>query len=277
MIEKCLVCGSDLKKINKYVLKCKKCLFLNSTLKPGHGREIEGISELRKINFKKIIEIIKSLDNNQNYKILEFGSGNGFFINECKELGIDITGSEADENQYKILKEKFSNTIKISLPIKNIKKNVFDKFDYVIFNDVFEHLENLDLVINQLNIFLKEDGKILINLPSSDGLIFKFSNILSKFGISNFYNRLWQKDLSSPHLSYFNNLNLKLLFKKHDYNLIHSSSLNTVSNKGNFIRLNSTIKNKFLCLALSGLLFLFYYLQKILPKDIIFHIYSKKF
>ena len=80
---------------------------MNSTLKPGHGREIEGISELRKINFKKIIEIIKSLDNNQNYKILEFGSGNGFFINECKELGIDITGSEADENQYKILKKNF--------------------------------------------------------------------------------------------------------------------------------------------------------------------------
>ena len=32
--------------------------------------------------------------------------------------------------------------------------NEFDKFDYIVFNDVFEHLENLDLVLDQLKKFL---------------------------------------------------------------------------------------------------------------------------
>ena len=150
----------------------------------------------------------------------------------------------------------------------------YDKFDYVIFNDVFEHLDNLNLVLKQLKIFLKEEGKIIINLPSSEGLIFIFSNWLNKIGLKSLYDRLWQKGLLSPHLSYFNNLNLKKLLNKNGYDLIYSGSLDTIGRDGNFKRLNSTIKNKFLCFILSLLLYLFYYLQKILPKDIMFHIYK---
>ena len=274
-MEKCIVCNSKFKKINDYVYKCINCSFFKSKLKPGHGRDIEGISELRRKNFKKIINIILSLNVNQSLKILEIGSGNGFFIEECEKSNIDITGSEADEEQYNLLAKNFSNIIKIALPIKNFNNKLSNKFDVVVFNDVFEHLENLDLILIQLKSILKTNGQIVINLPSSDGLIYKFSNILNKIGFTNFYDRLWQKNLASPHLSYFNNSNLKMLFNKHGYNLIHTTSLDTVSKKGNFIRLNSTIKYKFICFLLSGLLFLFYYFQKILPKDIILHIYKR--
>lgn len=274
-MEKCIICNSKFKKINDYVYKCINCSFFKSKLKPGHGRDIEGISELRRKNFKKIINIILSLNVNQSLKILEIGSGNGFFIEECEKSNIDITGSEADEEQYNLLAKNFSNIIKIALPIKNFNNKLSNKFDVVVFNDVFEHLENLDLILIQLKSILKTNGQIVINLPSSDGLIYKFSNILNKIGFTNFYDRLWQKNLASPHLSYFNNSNLKMLFNKHGYNLIHTTSLDTVSKKGNFIRLNSTIKYKFICFLLSGLLFLFYYFQKILPKDIILHIYKR--
>jgi len=274
-MEECIVCNSKFKKINDYVYKCINCSFFKSKLKPGHGRDIEGISELRRKNFKKIIDIILSLNVNQSLKILEIGSGNGFFIEECEKSNIDITGSEADEEQYNLLAKNFSNIIKIALPIKNFNNELSNKFDVVVFNDVFEHLENLDLILIQLKSILKTNGQIVINLPSSDGLIYKFSNNLNKIGFTNFYDRLWQKNLASPHLSYFNNSNLKMLFNKHGYNLIHTTSLDTVSKKGNFIRLNSTIKYKFICFLLSGLLFLFYYFQKILPKDIILHIYKR--
>ena len=273
-MKQCIICNSNFKKINDFVFKCRKCSFFKSTLLPGYGREIEGISELRQRNFKKIIKIIKSLNKSQNFKILEIGSGNGFFIEECKKLSINITGSEADEKQYQLLKLKYDNTLKLNLPLKDIEKK-FGKYDYIIFNDVFEHLEDLNLVIEQLKKFIKDNGQIIINLPSSDGLIFKFSNILNKLGFKNFYNRLWQKDLSSPHLSYFNNLNLELLFKKHNFIKKYSGSLDTVSNKGNYTRLNSTIKNKLVCFLLTGFLYIFYFLQKLLPKDIILHIYSK--
>tara|TARA_B100001121_G_scaffold97591_1_gene86318 strand:- start:235 stop:1059 length:825 start_codon:yes stop_codon:yes gene_type:complete len=273
-MEICIICNSRFDKINDYVFKCKKCSFLKSNLKSGYGREVQGIEELRRDNFKKIISAIKSLDKFEKLKILEIGSGDGFFIDECKKWNIDITGSEANEKNVLILKKKFSNILKISLPIDLDDK--FEKYDYVVFNDVFEHLENLDMVINQIGMMLNKEGKILINLPSSDGFLFKFSHILFKLGITNFYDRLWQKNLSSPHLSYFNNSNLKLIFKKHGYNLIYSNYLNTISKTGNFKRLNSTIKNKLICFFITFFLMIFFYLQKILSKDIIFHIYTKK-
>ena len=272
-MENCIICKSQIKKINNFVYKCSKCLFLKSDLQSGYGREIEGIDDLRMENFKKIIKIIKSLNKSGDFKILEIGSGSGIFLEECKKANIDILGTEADDEQVKNLKIRYQNILQLKLPFEKIDSLNFDKFDYVVFNDVFEHLEKLDEVIQQLEYFLKNEGKILINLPSSEGIIYKFANILNKFGIRNFYNRLWQKGLSSPHLSYFNNYNLSLLFKKHDFELIYSDYLNTVSRYGNYKRLNSTIKSKIICMGLNFFIVIFFYIQKILPKDIIFHIY----
>ena len=113
-----------------------------------------------------------------------------------------------------LLKKKFLNIIKIALPLKNLDNDILGKFGYVILNGCFMNILKIsDLTINQLKSFLKINGQIIIyNLPSSDGLIYKFSSILNKIGISTFYElRLWQKDLSSPHLAYFNNQNLTLL------------------------------------------------------------------
>ena len=69
-------------------------------------------------------------------------------------------------------------------------------------------------MIEQLKKMMTDDGIILINLPSSHGIIFKLSEFLYKFGINKFYDRLWQKGMSSPHLSYFNRDNLIKLFNK---------------------------------------------------------------
>ena len=275
-MEICTICNSDLKKINDYVFECKKCFFLKSNLKSGYGREIEGLEELRRRNFKQIIKVIKSFNSLEKCKILEIGSGNGFFIDECNASQINISGSEADDEQVSLLKKKFPNILQISLPLEKIDDIKFEKYDFIVFNDVFEHLENLDKVISQFEFLLNENGKVIINLPSSKGIIFKFAKLLNSIGISRFYDRLWQKGLGSPHLSYFNNSNLKLLFKKHGYDLIYNNYLNTVNNSGNYKRLNSTIKNKLVCSVITFFIYIFFYFQKVLPKDVIFHIYTKK-
>ena len=275
MKEECIICSTNLKKINDYVFKCKQCLFYKSILKPGFGRDIEGIAELRKNNFKKIIQILLNQNIDNKFKILEIGSGNGFFLEECIKRNLDVTGSEADEDQYNKLKSKFSSIKKLSLPLTE-NPNDLEKYDYIVFNDVFEHLNDLNLVIDNIKKILRKNGKVVINIPSSNGFIFKFSEFLYKIGLKNFYDRVWQKDLSSPHMSYFNDHNLKKLFEKNGFQQVHIDYLNTVSKSGNFKRLNSTIKNKLICLILSCLLFFFFYLQKIFPKDIIFHIYQLK-
>ena len=89
----CQVCNGKLKKINSYSFKCKDCHCYFSNLKPSVGQDVEGIESLRRKNFKKLIK--KLLKHKGNPKILEIGSGDGYFIDECNIANIQITGSEA--------------------------------------------------------------------------------------------------------------------------------------------------------------------------------------
>ncbi len=268
----CIICKFNTNKITPYVLKCPNCNFYMSSLKPGVGQDVKGISDLRKKNFKKLIKTIETYQKKPD--LLEIGSGDGYFIEECIKKQIKITGSEASEKSLNYLKLKFKvNLLKLSMPLKN---NILleKKYNVIIFNDVFEHLKNIHVVVKQLKTMITDDGIILINLPSSQGIIFRLSEFLYKFGLNKFYDRLWQKGMSSPHLSYFNKKNLIELFKGHNFHIVFTGHLDSVSFE-NKERIKSSHKNKLLVLLLSFGLSIFFLLQKLLPKDIIYLIFKK--
>ena len=239
--QNCIICSCEKIKDTEYTYKCKNCNLFTSNLRSGFGREIEGVDNLRIKNSKKIISTMLLNKDIDKLKVFEFGSGQGYFINEAEKLNIDITGSDPDETEYNILKNKYKKIIKISLPISDEKKSLLEKYDYIVFNDVFEHLNDLNKISAQLKNFLKPGGCLVINIPSSDGILFKISRFLYKINIHNIYNRLWQKNTSSPHLTYFNNKNLSLYLKKFNYELIHSGSLDFIDNTDNFKRFNSIL------------------------------------
>ena len=78
-----------LKKINPYSNR----VYYDSNLKPSVGQDVKGIESLRRKNFKQIIKQL--LKYKIAPKILEIGSGDGYFIDECNIANIQITGSEA--------------------------------------------------------------------------------------------------------------------------------------------------------------------------------------
>lgn len=271
----CLICSGSVKDINIYSHKCKKCGFYFSTLSSGYGQDVKGLEHIRKQNFKKILNIIMNLK--KNPKILEIGSGDGYFIEECINLDISIFGSEASLDSLKSLKKKFKNKAKIynlSLPESIIKKTK-TRFDFIVFNDVFEHLTNLHKVINTSQLALKKDGMIIINSPTSDGIIFNFSLFLMNLGFTKFYDRLWQKNMNSPHLSYFNKKNLNLLFSKHNFYEFISGNLNSLD-INNSSRFNNLFDSVFKRIVFSIFCFLFFFFQKFLPKDIMFVFFKHK-
>lgn len=272
---KCCACDNNLIKDTHYTFRCKNCDLYISNLVPGFGREIAGIDDLRIKNSKVVLSKILPYKSKSDFKILEFGSGEGLFINEAQKLNLDITGSEPDEPQYQNLKKRYKNIIKVALPFNEVKEDLLGKYDFIVFNDVFEHLKELDKILIQLKSYLKDDGYLVINIPSSDGFIFKISKLLYKINIKSIHDRLWQKSLNSPHLTYFNNKNLPMFLKKFNYDLVYSGSLDFVGDKGNFERLYSINKNKLYCYFYSTLLKVLYYVQKLLPRDCMFHIYKK--
>ena len=192
-------------------------------------------------------------------------------------MNISISGSEASPESFKKLKNKFNKKAKIyklSLPESIIKKTK-SKFDVIIFNDVFEHLKNLNKVINSSLHALKKGGIIIINSPTSDGIIFKVSSFLMNLGFTKFYDRLWQKNMNSPHLSYFNKKNLNLLFSKHNFYELKSGYLNSLD-ANNSSRFRNLYDSSFKKITFSMLCFLFVFFQQILPKDIMFIFFKHK-
>lgn len=102
-----------------------------------------------------------------NDSILDVGCGKGILLHKMKEsgfkkvLGIDpfIDESITYKNGLKILKQNF-------LKFKG-------KFDFIMFNHSFEHMENPLEVIRHSNVLLNNNKFLLIRIPVADSYAFK--------------------------------------------------------------------------------------------------------
>jgi len=151
-------------------------------------------------------------------KILDVGCALGWFLDILKKnkgisFGIDIKESfvrNAFKSGHKVLVSDF--------PTKIFTNNTFD---WVIFNDVFEHIEDLGKAIETTSDLLNEDGMVLILAPNSKSLIYRVSSLLARFGYLNPLERLWLKNYPFPHQTYFTRYNLSILMKQFGFNEIY--------------------------------------------------------
>jgi 2-polyprenyl-3-methyl-5-hydroxy-6-metoxy-1,4-benzoquinol methylase len=148
--------------------------------------------------------------------ILDVGASRGTFVRIAANYGFSVTALEPDSALADAMKQKGFEVINGFFPHADGLTD--KKFNVIIFNDSFEHIPNPSSVIEGVKKHLTPDGIAVINLPSSDGFLFRCSLILAKIGIMAPLYRLWQKDTASPHLHYFNPRNLRRLFESSGFN-----------------------------------------------------------
>lgn len=190
-----------------------------------------GLASLRKINFRTLLTKIKSYKDSG--RLLDVGCAHGWFLDVADET-FRVSGIEPD---YMISNSK-------KLRGFDIKQGYFpnildsnDKYDLITFNDVFEHIPNISLVLDACKNHLEDDGILIINLPSSSGIFYKTAKFFYRFGIMGFFDRLWQKDLPSPHLHYFNSSNLNDLLSKHGFIIKENGNLSSLVFNGLYTRI----------------------------------------
>src|SRR5207249_1649124 len=83
-------------------------------------------------------------------------------------------------------------------------------------------------------------GWLLVNFPSADGIFFQASLLLDRFGIEAPLARLWQKDLPSPHVSYFTARQLQYLADANGFTKRAEISLESFRLSGLWDRINYT-------------------------------------
>lgn len=115
-------------------------------------------AKANQIKFEKLIS--------DNLKVLDFGCGGGYLLNEFK-YKIEKYGVEINEVARS---QAIQNGLKC---YKSSKELPSDYFDLIISNNALEHCENPFLELNELNRALKKNGKICLVVPL-DSLNFKY-------------------------------------------------------------------------------------------------------
>jgi hypothetical protein len=64
------------------------------------------------------------------------------------------------------------------------------RFDATTFNDVFEHLPDVNRMAQILPDYLELSGTVIVNLPVADGLIFRMARLAARFGVTDSLNRM---------------------------------------------------------------------------------------
>ena len=234
----CPICSNQSSEL-KYelafaVYQCTKCRFqfcpeaaFDKSFISGLDEEArdKALKQLRKDNFQKIIQSINKYKTN-NYKGLEVGCGYGWFLEVCKENFIECKGIEPETRFNERYKTEGLNVTNGFYP-NDLQADT--KYDFIVFNDVIEHLPDLKAIMKTNYSLLNPGGLLIINLPVQEGLVYFFSKAAYVFGIKSFLNRMWQFNFHSPHLSYFTKRNLIDFASENNFYAEHYFKLKTIN------------------------------------------------
>jgi SAM-dependent methyltransferase len=273
----CYICGHPLrlhKTLAFTIYLCENCALqlanigqidLNVESDLDENERFKALKGFREENFDSILIEIKRLLGT-HCSGLEVGSGYGWFLERSAKIGIKCYGIEPELRMFEIISSKGLRVLNGFYP--QIMKGD-EIFDFVIFNDVFEHIPNPLDVMKMNEKIIRENGLLIINLPLSSGFLFRVANLLSLISIHSILERLWQINFHSPHLHYFNSKNLQELAQKYSFELIKYHKIDTFDTKTLKHRLTMNKKSAtFQTTLLSILLRILYPFLRLLPEDI---------
>jgi SAM-dependent methyltransferase len=105
-----------------------------------------------RVIFSKRLRLLKKFGLKISHRILDYGCGSGFFVKYLQEKGYDCHGFDP-------FSEHFANTNVLSRP-----------FDFVMAQDVIEHVDRPSELLEKLGQLTKVSGSIVLGTPYSDNV-----------------------------------------------------------------------------------------------------------
>ncbi len=139
------------------------------TYLPEDPVEIEAWQSMMRPIVVKSARLIESEYGEETGRLLDIGSGYGFFLEEMKSRGWDVEGVELSETGRRYTQSR------ISIPVHSVSLESLslpdDHFDIVTLFYVIEHLSDPVSTIREVARILKPGGLILVRWPHSTPLV----------------------------------------------------------------------------------------------------------
>lgn len=241
----CIVCGAhQAPGLAPWHARCPSCAYESAALAGAINRRREaaaidenaretGLKALRLQNFAEVVACARQFAPPGGRKLLDVGSAHGWFL-EVARAHFEVLGVEPDE-VIGALAVARGLPVRVGYFPEALREG--ERFDVIVFNDVLEHIPQVDAALSACFERLRAEGILILNLPSSRGFFYRLSKIMARLGWRAPFERLWQKDLPSPHVHYFRPDNLAQLVAAHGFALVHSAELPALRAKGLLERL----------------------------------------
>lgn len=123
------------------------------------------------VNYRYLLDFIeKEAVNTLQYRILDYSCGSAEIVETGRARGFQIFGAEkfysTAVREIVSRKDLLGDLVR---EIENGKIAFADEyFDLVVSNQVFEHVEDLGVVVNEIDRILKPGGKLITLFPSAE-------------------------------------------------------------------------------------------------------------
>lgn len=208
-----------------WLWRCTGCGFLASTLDAysverdvdsviDESRRVQALKSLRQRNCSLLLAMLRATEGGLSGRLLDVGCAHGWFLAAAAQAGFSTAGIEPDATMHAMAAQRCSEVHRGFFPEDLPDESLFD---VIVFNDVLEHLPRVNDVVAACRRHIRPGGRLLVNLPSSRGAVYRIAERLDSFGVHSPFDRLWQRRFPSPHISYFHPDCLTLLVGRHGF------------------------------------------------------------
>lgn len=156
-----------------------------------------------------------------NSSVMEIGCSTGYFSQHLKEdKNCEVLGVDISSGSVEVAKSGGVNAFVINVENDDIIKFLGDyttknkKFDYIIINDVLEHLREPQNLLMKLKPFLNENGSFIVSVPNVAYWKIRLGLLFGNFDYTN------TGILDNTHLKFFTQKTLKQLIKNCGFKII---------------------------------------------------------
>jgi hypothetical protein len=172
--------------------------------------------------------------------VLDVGPAKGWFMAAAARRGARVHGIEPEEGNALAVRGAA-----LSVEVGSFPDDLVDRgsYDAVVSNACSSISPIRPGQSRPSRRCSPEHGHAVINAPSSRGAVYRLACGLGSVGVDGPVERLWQKGLPSPHVSYFSPESLRLLVERSSgLERIATFSLASLARAGLYDRVTSTFR-----------------------------------